>query len=144
MTFLDAYALVALVAEEPAAAEVEHLLRAGESRVVISNLAEAIDVSQRVHGFAPEEVRAALEPLMLGGVLSTVVSDEGEGWLSAELRAKHYDRRASALSLADCLLLAHALGSGDRIATSDPALAAAARTEGVDVVALPDSAGARP
>jgi predicted nucleic acid-binding protein len=144
VTFLDAYALVALIADEPAAAEVETILREGEARVVIVNLAEAVDVSQRVHRLPGADVRSALEPLFLGGVLAFALSDEEHAWLAAELRGKHFDRKKSALSMADCFLLAHALTNGAPIATSDPALAEAARAEAVDLVALPDSSGNRP
>ena len=143
MTLLDAYALVALVADEPAAGEVEMLVRTGEAKVVTVNLAEAVDVSQRVHGYPGDDVRAALEPLLLAGDLGVVVSREEEAWSAAELRARHYDRRRRPLSLADCFLLAHGL-AGERVATSDRPLAEAARAEGVEVVALPDSKGERP
>ena len=141
MTFLDAYALVALVADEPAAGEVETILRGGEARVVIVNLAEAVDI-RRVHGLRADEIRRAIEPLLLGDALSAAVSDEPHAWLAAELRAKH--KRTSALSMADCFLLAHALTDSGAIATSDPAIAAVARAEGIDLVPLPDSSGSRP
>jgi len=141
VTFLDAYALVALVADEPAAGEVETILRGGEARVVIVNLAEAVDI-RRVHGLRADEIRRAIEPLLLGDALSAAVSDEPHAWLAAELRAKH--KRTSALSMADCFLLAHALTDSGAIATSDPAIAAVARAEGIDLVPLPDSSGSRP
>jgi predicted nucleic acid-binding protein len=144
LTLLDAYALVALVGDEPAAEEVEAILRGGDARVVIVNLAEAIDVSQRVHRLAAGEVRAALEPLLLARVLSAIVSGESHAWRAAELRAKHFDKKARALSMADCFLLAHGLEDGEPIATSDPPLAAVARAVGIEVIALPDSAGKRP
>ncbi|HEV8603246.1 MAG TPA: PIN domain-containing protein [Gaiellaceae bacterium] len=144
MTFLDAYALVALIADEPAAEEVERILREGETRVVILNLAEAIDISQRVHGLPHEKIRGAIEPLLLSNALSAAVSDEPEAWLAAELRAKHFKKKTSALSMADCFLLAHALTDGGAIATTDPPLATLARAEGVDLVPLPDSSGRRP
>jgi predicted nucleic acid-binding protein len=144
LTLLDAYGLVALIADEPAAGEVERLLRSGDCRVVAVNLAEAIDVCRRVHGIPPEEVRIALEPLTLSGTLAVGASDERVAWTAAELRATHYHRADSPLSLADCFLLAHALGDGEAIATSDPALAGTARLESVRVVALPDRAGTRP
>jgi predicted nucleic acid-binding protein len=144
VTFLDAYALVALIGDEPAADEVEAILREGEARVVVVNLAEAVDISQRVHHLSAVDVRAALEPLLLGRVLATAVSDEPQGWLAADLRSKHFDQKTRALSMADCFLLAHALTDGGPIATSDPPLAAVARDESVDVVALPDSTGNRP
>jgi predicted nucleic acid-binding protein len=143
MTLLDAYALIALLVEEPAAGEVETILRGGDASVVVVNLAEAIDVSQRAHGLAHEDVRAILDPL-LGDTIEVVSSDESHAWVAAELRTRHYDRRTSALSLADCLLLAHARADGDRIATPDPPLANAARAEDLEVVGLPDSAGERP
>lgn len=144
MILLDAYALVALVAEEPAANEVESILRRGDARVVIVNLAETIVTSQRTYGFSPDEIRNVLEPLLLGGAMAPLVSGEQHAWLAAELRAKHYDRKTSALSLADCFLLAHALDEGADVATSDPPLAAVGRAEGIRIAALPDSAGATP
>lgn len=144
MTLLDAYALVALVADEPAADEVEEILRAGGARVVVVNLAEAIDIAQRVHAVAADETRAVLEPLFLGEVVSAAVSDESRGWLAAELRVRHYDKKTTAVSMADCFLLAHGLADGGPIATADPPVAAIAQAEGVDVIGLPDSAGRRP
>lgn len=144
MTLLDAYALVALIADEPAAEEVQRLLRAGECGVVVANLAEAIDISRRVHALPGEEVRGALEPLLVAGVLAAIASHEDDAWLAAELRTKHYDRKACPLSMADCLLLAHAVAGSDEIATADPPLAAVAAAEAVEVVRLPDSGGVRP
>jgi PIN domain nuclease of toxin-antitoxin system len=144
VTLLDAYALVALIADEPAAEEVEAILREGEARVVVVNLAEAVDVAQRAHGFAQSDVRGVLEPLLLANTLASAVSGEAEAWLAAELRGRHYSRKDRALSLADCLLLAHAVTDEAAIATADPPLATAARSEGVAVLALPDSSGKRP
>lgn len=144
MTVLDAYALVAFVADEPAADEVETLLRRDDARVAPVNLAEAVDVAGRVRGVPAEDVHGALDPLLLGGSLAVTASGEREAWLAAELRTRHYDRKDRALSIADCFLLAHAVADGDAIATSDPPLATAARAEEVEVIALPDSSGARP
>jgi predicted nucleic acid-binding protein len=144
VTFLDAYALVALVGDEPAAEEVQGLLREGGMRVAIVNLAEAVDISQRVHNLSAQEVRHALEPLLLADIVSTASPDEPHAWLAAELRIKHFDKKTSSLSMADCFLLAHALTDGRPIATSDPPLATVARAEGLEVVGLPDSSGKRP
>jgi predicted nucleic acid-binding protein len=144
VTLLDAYALVALVGDEPAAEEVEELLREGECRIPVINFAEAVDVSVRVHAVPAEDVRAAIEPLFLTAVLTPVVSSETEAWAAASLRDSYYDRKQRPLSLADCFLLAHALATGDAIATADPPLAEAARSEGTPIVGLPDRAGNRP
>ncbi len=138
---LDAYALVALLADEPAAAEVAELIRGGDAAVPAVNLAEAIDVTLRVHGVSETELRGLVGPL-LDELLAVVVQGEDAAWRAAALRAAYYDRRSCALSLADCFLVAAA--QGDRVATADPALAAVLRAEGVEVVALPDSSGARP
>jgi PIN domain nuclease of toxin-antitoxin system len=142
VTVLDAYALVALALDEPAAPEVEMTLRRGDSKVSAVNLAEAVDQLGRVHGHGTDQMRAAIEPV-LGEALEVVDVDETVGWRAAELRGRHYRRRTSELSLADCIALA-ATGGGDTLATADPLLARAARTESIEVLALPDTAGRRP
>jgi predicted nucleic acid-binding protein len=144
VTFLDAYALVALVADEPAAADVQGILREGDACIVVVNLAEAIDVTARVHQASGRLLRSALEPLLLSKALSAAVSDEQDAWLAVELHVQHFDRRTRALSLADCFLLAHAFADDTSIATADSAVAEVARKESVGLVALPDSSGRRP
>lgn len=139
---LDAFALIALTLDEPAASEVEATLRRGDCAVSSVNLTEAIDQLGRVHERDVDELRAAFAPV-LGEVLAVVAADEAVAWRAAELRRRHYRRRVSELSLADCLALASAR-PGDRLATADPPLARAARAEGIEVVALPDTAGRRP
>jgi predicted nucleic acid-binding protein len=138
---LDAYGLVALLADEPAAGEVERLL-AEEAGIGVVNLAEALDVLQRVHGFSLEEVREPVELLGRTG-LEITIPKEGHAWRAAELRARHYHHQRRPVSIADCLLAA-AAGPDDRLATSDLALARVASSEGIDVIALPDTAGRRP
>lgn len=144
MTLLDAYALVALVADEPAAQEVEELLRAGTCRVVVVNLAEAVDITTRAHGLEARDVRRALEPLLASDVLGAVSPTEAAAWEAARIRIEHYDRNDCALSLADCFLLAQALADEDQLATADPAVATVARQLGVGVIGLPDTKGRRP
>lgn len=141
-TVLDAFALVALALDEPAAPEVEATLRRGDCAVSAVNLAEAIDQLGRVHDRADDELRAAFAPV-LGEELSVVAADEAVAWRAADLRRRHYRRSHSELSLADCVALSIAR-RGDRLATADPPLARAARAEGIDVLALPDTAGRRP
>jgi len=142
LTYLDAYALVALVADEPAAAEVESLIREHDCRVSTVNLAETVDVSQRVHSLSLGELSGILGPLFPDDVL-LVSAQEVHAWAAADIRARHYSRR-SPLSLADCFLIAHGSLDEDGLATSDAPLAEAARAEGVPVTALPNSAGRRP
>jgi predicted nucleic acid-binding protein len=142
VTLLDAYALIALVADEPAAGEVEELLRGGDCRASVVNVAETVDISHRIHALEIDAIREVLGPLFLE-LLALVEPDEGHAWLAGELRGRYYHRDDRPISLADCFLLAHASEDG-AVATSDPPVAEVARSEGIEVVALPDSSGRRP
>lgn len=143
MILLDAYALIALLGDEPAADEVEELLRRGDCSASVVNLAEAIDVSCRVHHLAVEDVRDALGSLIHGGHVHVAVPGEDAAWRAAALRRTYYAKKSCELSLADCFLIA-AANPGDQIATADAPAAYVARREGIEVVALPDSNGKRP
>jgi PIN domain nuclease of toxin-antitoxin system len=142
VTFLDAYPLVALIADESAAPEVEAILRGGRVAITTVNLAEVIDIVGRVHRVGEEELRAGLEP-HLSEVIRTVAPTEEDAWRAAGLRTRYYDRTTCPLSLADCFVIA-APGPGDSIATADGPVAATARAEGIVVLPLPDTKGRRP
>jgi PIN domain nuclease of toxin-antitoxin system len=117
--------------------------RVDPPRISAINLAEVLDVLARHQGWPAGEVEEKLRWLSLGG-LQVVAVDEPVGLWAGRLHADHYDRARRPLSLADCAALATALARGQRLATSDPALIAAARAEGCAVVALPDTRGQRP
>jgi predicted nucleic acid-binding protein len=141
---LDASPLVAALTDEPAKAEVEELLRRRPPpSISATNLAEAIDQLVRVQGAPRNEARRQVNLLIAGGLevepvwLPTVS-------LAASLRADHYHRTKAPLSLADCICLATAVRLGAALATTDTALANAARTAGVEVIALPNANGRRP
>ncbi|MEJ7893921.1 MAG: PIN domain-containing protein [Solirubrobacteraceae bacterium] len=138
---LDAFAVVAHGLSEPAAPEVDALLHRGDCRISAVNFAEALDRLGRVGGRTQEQLRTAFA--MLDEALTVVAMDRALAWRAAELRRRHYRRRGSELSLADCAALATAQ-NGSPLATADPPLARAARAEGVEVLALPDSRGRRP
>jgi predicted nucleic acid-binding protein len=138
---LDAYALIAAARGEPAAAEVESLLRSGDCAISAVNLAETIDVLCRLGGGAIEEVARLVAPLVAGH-LSVRPVDEETAWRAGAIRARHYSKRAP-LSLADAFLLA-AAEPGDEVATSDPDVAATARELELGLVPLPDSSGRAP
>jgi ribonuclease VapC len=140
---LDAFALVALLRDEPAADEVETILRRGAAAMSAVNLAEALDVLQRVDGVDRARLDTVTGPLINESVRLLVV-DEPTARDGAEVRARRYHRTRSPLSLADCLLLAAALQAGAAVATADRPLASAAQAEGIQVTALPDSRGRRP
>ena len=142
MILLDAYALVAYLLDEPAAPEVETMLRGGDAAITPIQAAETIDVSQRVHGLPAGRMRVTLEPL-LGEIVQIREQGLEDAWRAAEIRASHYDARTCALSLADCFLVA-AAGPGDSIATADRAVATTARAEQLQVIALRASSGRLP
>jgi predicted nucleic acid-binding protein len=142
VTVLDAYALIAFLLEEPAAREVDRLIRRGTAGIPVVNLTEALDVTQRVHGVPATELRTVVEPL-LGLAVRVIPHAESHAWRAAEIRRSYYDRRNNPLSLADCLLLA-SVEPPDELATADPAIAAVARAEGTRLLPLPDSAGSFP
>ena len=64
--------------------------------------------------------------------------------MAGALRARYYRKRQCEISLGDCFALALAKRRRASLATSDPDLASAARSEGVAIVPLPDSRGTRP
>ncbi len=97
----------------------------------------------RIYRRARVETMNALILLESGG-LEIAVIDVDIGISAGDLHARHYDRKTSPLSMADCAALATAIALGEPLATSDPHLAAAARAEGVTVVSLRDSTGRRP
>jgi PIN domain nuclease of toxin-antitoxin system len=141
MIALDAYALIAFLADEPARPEVAEILR--DSCVMSTvNLAESLDVLGRVHGITEDELRGLVDPLLADLRIEAPASDDA--WVVARLRTRYYDRSTRELSLADCFLLATATRLGASVATADPAIAETSRDESLELIALPDSTGTRP
>jgi predicted nucleic acid-binding protein len=135
VTFLDAYALIAFLVGGPATSQVRAIMREGETAVATANLAETLDVSQRVHGLAISRAMEILEPLLQGPL--TAIPLDGAGALAAaEIRARHYHRSSRPISLADAVLIASAKPDGC-IATADPDVLAVASTEELATIALP-------
>jgi PIN domain nuclease of toxin-antitoxin system len=132
---LDAFALIALLAEEPGADEVEALLRGGHAAITAVNLAEALDVLQRVQRIPSERLQAVTMPLV-GERMKLLPIDERIARDAADIRARRYHRTRAPLSLADCILLA-ATGESDALATADGPLIRVAEAENVQVRTLP-------
>lgn len=140
MTVLDAFAVLALLKDEPAAADVATLL-ATEPRPALTALgvAEVLDHLVRLVGADEEE--AALDLAQLGLAEAHAVDGEVAS-RSGRLRARHHHRRTRAISLADCVAAEVARRAGTPLATSDPHLLATCHDEGIPYLALPDSGGA--
>jgi len=139
---LDAYAVLAFLRAEPAADEVAALLRR-QCAMSAANLAETFDQLVRVFRRPADDVYGDLALLGHAG-LDIVPVDADIALAAGALRARHYHRQHSPLSLADCLAAATALARRAELATADPPLAALMRAEDGQVVALPDSRGNRP
>jgi predicted nucleic acid-binding protein len=139
---LDAFALVALQRDEPAAHTVAQMIASGDAGVPSMILAEVLDVLVRVQGVPADRLSEMLSGLFAAGLAVVHTRDETP-WIAARLRARHYRARGSALSLPDCILLATA-EAGDAIATADRPVLAAARAEGIDTIPLPDARGRVP
>jgi uncharacterized protein with PIN domain len=139
---LDAYALVALLADEPAAEEVAGLIAGSAAAVPAPNLAEAADRLARVHGIPVARTRATVELLEGSGDVRVVALGPDQAWRAAELRTTYYHRTRCPLSLGDCLLIASVAGA-DQLVTSDGYVLQTAAHEGIAWTALPDSQGAR-
>ena len=142
MTVLDAYAVLGYLRGEPCADQVAHLMRSPATLTAV-NAAEVVDQLVRVFGRPADDVHADLALLAHAGVQLVAVPAD-IGMLAGDLRARHYHRVRSAVSLADCIAAATALSSGEPLATSDPALAVMVRAEGGAVLGLPDSGGTLP
>ena len=142
MILLDAYALIALLADEPAANEVGQLIAGGSTVVAAPNLAETADRLGRVHGIAVQRTRAAVESLEQSTDLRVQATERVHAWRAAELRVKHYHRTRRPLSLGDCLLLAMTTEE-DHVATADLHVLATAEEEQIKWIALENSQGLR-
>lgn len=134
MTLLDAYALIAFLTGDRAAARVRALLRDADAGIGAINLAEAVDVMIRRRDADVAQLRRKLEPL-LDRALVAVPFEPHHAWRAGELRAAHYHRTRRPISAADCALLAIAK-EGDAVATADPHVLAVARAEGIQTVTL--------
>jgi predicted nucleic acid-binding protein len=131
---LDAFALIALLADEPAAEDVDAILRRGRATMPAINLAEALDVLQRVERISRERLDELVAPLLSESV-SVLAVDESLARSAADVRARRYHRTQAPVSLADCVLVA-ATGPSDELVTADGPLIAVARQEGLRVTEL--------
>lgn len=127
---------------QPAEDEVAALLHRGNCATPAPCVAEIVDRLARRWGSSEDEIARQLGPLVDESV-AVLGIDSRIAWRAGEIRAGHYHRSKSALSLADCVLLA-AAGPDDEIATSDRAVATTAQRLGIGLIPLLDSDGERP
>ncbi len=146
MTVLDSSAVIGALLGQPCAVAVGAILRDpddGIAAVSAITIGEAMDVLVRTHSLRVDACDRALELLFAGG-LEVYPPDADTARLAGLLRARHWNGRDRAVSLADCVILATAMLHREPVATTDRALLAVARAEGHPVIALPDSTGRKP
>jgi predicted nucleic acid-binding protein len=145
MAIFDAAPLVAVLLGETGGLASGRLLGdtdAGHA-VCALNAAEVLDRVSRGSGEPAENVAAGME-LWFESALRCVPLDWNRACRAAELRARHYYRTRTPVTLADCGAIALAEQLGTELVTSDQTMIKVARAEGVDVIAVPDSSGRTP
>jgi PIN domain nuclease of toxin-antitoxin system len=135
MSVLDAYAVIAFLRNEAPADRVRGLLEDGAATISAVNVAEVVDVLVRAYRHPTMDVGEKLDWLAAAGLVTLPVDDDVARRAGA-LRAGHYHRRRSPISLADSVALATAISRADPLATSDAPLLEVARAEGCTVIAL--------
>jgi predicted nucleic acid-binding protein len=136
---LDSFAVLALLKDEPAAAQVQQLVESDEDVALTAlGVSEVLDHLVRLAG--AEEDGAALDVAQLG-LSSPSPIEVGVAMRSGLLRARHYHRTNRAVSLADCVAAETARSADARLASADPHLLDLCRDEGIEVIPLPGSAG---
>ena len=139
MIILDAYAVLALLHDEHAALQVQELIERDEdAALTVLGISEVLDYL--VHRLGAEEDVATLDLIALG-LADPPALDPALAASAGLLRARHYDRRTRAISLADCVAVETARRLGASLATADPPLLDTCVAEGIAVIALPDSRG---
>lgn len=139
MIVLDAQPVIALFNDEPAAAQVEALLR-GDDEAALTMLGVVEVIYYLVRFMAVPDEEAALDVAQLR-MPPPLELNAGIATQAGLLRARHYHRRDRALSLADCIAAETARYFEAPLATADPALLATCAAERIAVMALPDSNG---
>ena len=116
---LDAAPLIALLRDEPHADRIVAAIGDTPARVSSVTLAETADVLERVHGWRPGAIGATFEGAL--GIAVQVVAPSAEVAARAgSLRARHYRRRANAVSLGDCFVIATAQPSDTVVTSGEP------------------------
>jgi PIN domain nuclease of toxin-antitoxin system len=138
---LDAYAVIAYLLGESAAAEVARLLEGDEPVTLTAvGVAEVVDRLVRIAGVDPDEVVLDLAEL---GLADPEPLDAANALRAGVLRARRYHRTRCEVSLADCVAAEQARASGGAVATSDPHLLDMCSAEQIGVIPLPDTSGGR-
>lgn len=138
MTVLDAYAVIAFLRAEPAAAPVKAVLKQADAGLTVVGVAELLDHLIRIVGADEED--ATLDVAQLG-LLDGIPVTPNLGAAAGRLRARHYHRKQCAVSMADCIAAETARSRNEQLATSDPHLLDVCHAENIAHLVLPQSDG---
>ena len=138
MTVLDAYAVIAFLRAEPAAAQVKDVLKQADAGLTVVGVAEVLDHLIRMVGADEED--ATLDVAQLG-LLDGIPVTPDLGAAAGRLRARHYHRKQCVVSMADCIAAETARARNEQLATSDPHLLDVCHTENIGHLVLPQSDG---
>jgi len=135
MTVLDASVVVGGLLD-PSSRVFDDLLGSPVGRISTINVAEVVDVLIRKHGVLERDVVDGMDLLIRAGLTVEPVSAR-QALAAGALRSRHFKRRSGAVSIADCIAVALADEVGEPVASTDRALLAMAKAEGIAVIELP-------
>jgi predicted nucleic acid-binding protein len=139
MIVLDSFAVLALLKDEPAAAQVQQLVeREGESTLTALGVSEVLDHLVRLAGADEEGAVLDLAQLDLASPPPVEIEVAVDAGL---LRARHYHRSDRVVSLADCVAAETARVQSAQLSSADPHLLDMCRDERIAVLPLPDTSG---
>ncbi|MFT3853136.1 MAG: PIN domain-containing protein [Ilumatobacteraceae bacterium] len=142
MIVLDAYAVIAMLSGESAAAEVVEIMRGDEPTMLTPlGVAEILDRMVRLADADPDDIVldvAALDLLDAEPLSAAVAMRAGL------LRARRYHRTRCAVSLADCVVVEVVREHDASVCTSDPHLLDVCQHEGISAIPLPDATAGSP
>ncbi len=99
-------------------------------RISTINVAEVVDVMMRAHGLEEQEIVGSIELLVRSGLIIEPLNAR-QSLAAGSLRARYFDKRTRAISMADCVVIALASEVAESIASTDRMLLEVAVAEGV-------------
>ena len=142
MVVLDAAALIAVMKDEPAADAVGDVLRERTAMSAV-NYCEVVDHLLRIVGVERDWIDMHLAPVIHTS-LDIVAVNADIADHAAAVRARFYDAKECAMSLADSLAIATARVLDAPLVTSDPSIARILKHLEHEVIPVPNSRGEYP
>jgi len=144
MRVFDADPLINVLLDRPGAKKIAAVLDADLPGCRISSVtySRVIERVARESASSSSDVAAVIEWWIAGG-LSVDPVDAELASAAAAIRAEHYDRDRTPISLIDCHAMALAASHNAELAASDAAVLRVAKAIGLTVLPLPDATGKR-